>query len=128
MIKIEQTRFRDVLKKKRADLEENGNSGRAALVIEESADELDRIQGAQQRDFALGGLGRNAKLLREVRAALTRLDTGRFGICVDCEKDISAKRLAAMPWTASCIVCQEATEMASQPWSISGELALATAD
>ena len=128
MTKIEQNRFRDILKKKHADLQRDGNSGREALVIEESADELDRIQHAQERDFALGGLDRNARLLREVRAALARIDAGTFGICLDCENEISAKRLAAVPWTASCIVCQEAAEMASQPASASEELVPASAD
>jgi DnaK suppressor protein len=122
MTKIEQKNFRDVLKKKQADLERDGSSGREALAIEESADELDRTQRAQERDFALGGLDRNAKLFREVRAALMRIDAGTFGICVDCEKDISMKRLAAMPWSAACIVCQEAAETAGQPWNVAEEL------
>ena len=128
MTKIERTRFREVLKKRQADLEENSNNGRKALAIEMSADELDRIQQAQERDFALGGLDRTAKLLREVRAAINRTNAGTFGICLDCQKDIGVKRLAAMPWTASCIVCQEAGEMARQPWSVADELVLASAD
>ena len=128
MTKIEQKRFRDVLKKRQADLEEEGNSGRHAFAIEASADELDRTQHAQERDLAMGGLDRNAKRLREVRAALTRIHAGTFGICLDCEKEISMKRLAAMPWTASCIVCQEAAETASPPWSAAEELVLATTD
>ncbi len=128
MTRIEQEKFRAVLKKKQSDLEHEGSSGREALAIEESADELDRIQHAQARDFALDGLDRNAKLLREVRAALTRVAVGTFGICVDCEKHISVKRLAAVPWTASCIGCQEATETACQPRGLAEETSLATAD
>jgi hypothetical protein len=56
MTKIEQKRFRDVLRTRQADLEEDGNSGREALAIEVSADELDRTQHAQERDLAMGGL------------------------------------------------------------------------
>jgi len=118
MTKIELNRFRDALKKRQAELEENGNSGRAALAIETSADELDRIQHAQERDLAMGGLDRNARLLRQVRAALSRIADGTFGVCLDCENDISMKRLAAVPWTPSCLACQEATETASQSWSV----------
>jgi DnaK suppressor protein len=128
MTKIETKKIRDVLKKKQNDLEQDGNSSREALVIEGSADELDRVQRAQERDFALGGLDRNAKLLREVRIAIERVDKGTFGICQNCEKDISLRRLAAMPWTAFCIVCQEASEIASQPSSAGEELVLAVAD
>ena len=28
-------------------------------------------------------------------------------MCLHCEEDISPKRLAAVPWTAFCIQCQE---------------------
>ena len=125
MTKSEQKRFRDVLRKTQVDLEKNGISGREALAIEVCADELDRTQHAQERDLAMGGLDRNARRLREVRTALSRIDAGTFGICLDCEKEISMKRLSAMPWTASCIVCQEAAETVGQPCSTAGEMALA---
>jgi len=45
--------------------------------------------------------------LRNVRAALGRIEEGSFGVCLHCEEDISPKRLAAVPSTAFCIVCQE---------------------
>ena len=38
------------------------------------------------------------------------MDSGSFGICVNCEKEIAAKRLAAVPWTPLCIVCQEVAD------------------
>jgi DnaK suppressor protein len=118
MTKIELKRFQNALQNRQAELKENGNSGRGALAIETSPDELDRIQHGQERDLAIGALDRNCKMLREVRAALSRIDAGMFGICLGCEEDISMKRLAAMPWTGSCIVCQEAEDgMANQPWS-----------
>jgi DnaK suppressor protein len=28
-------------------------------------------------------------------------------VCLHCEEDISPKRVAAVPWTAFCIQCQE---------------------
>jgi DnaK suppressor protein len=121
MTKIETNRFRQMLKNKRDELE-HGNRGRGALAIESSADELDQIQHSQERDFAMGTLDRNSKLLAEVRAALSRMEAGRFGICAECEQDISMKRLAAVPWTASCIVCQEAADnMSGQPWNMAEE-------
>jgi DnaK suppressor protein len=35
---------------------------------------------------------------------------GTFGICLDCEGEISMKRLTAVPWTTSCITCREAVD------------------
>jgi DnaK suppressor protein len=45
--------------------------------------------------------------LRNVRAALDRIEEGSFGVCLHCDEDISPKRLAAVPSTALCILCQE---------------------
>jgi DnaK suppressor protein len=73
--------------------------------------------------MVIGSLARNSKLLREVRAALTRMDAGTFGICIDCEEEIGIKRLAALPWSASCIDCQEAADrMGGRPWGVAEEL------
>jgi len=35
------------------------------------------------------------------------VDAGTFGICLDCEEEINPKRLAAVPWAARCVACQE---------------------
>jgi RNA polymerase-binding transcription factor DksA len=62
---------------------------------------------------------RNSNWLREVRAALRRIDAGTFGICVGCDENINPKRLAAVPWASSCIVCQEAADQRqSMPQSV----------
>lgn len=127
MTKIELKEFRKSLKNKQAELEQNTNSSREALAIKTSADELDRIQHGQERDLAIGAIDRNAKRLREVRTALNRIDSGTFGICLDCEEAITMKRLTAVPWTTSCIVCQEAAEKADQTESVAEEL-LVSAD
>lgn len=41
----------------------------------------------------------------EVGAALAQLDAGRYGICANCGRDISAARLQARPRARSCIDC-----------------------
>ena len=65
------------------------------------------MQHAAERELAIRNLDRESNLLRNVRAALRRIDEGNFGVCLHCEEDISPKRLAAVPWTAFCIQCQE---------------------
>jgi DnaK suppressor protein len=109
---IEVEQFRKILTIKQAELS-GGRSNRDAIAIEATADELDRIQQAQERDFAMGAIDRDSLRLREVRAALERIDNGSFGICLNCEEEIAAKRLAAVPWAALCIVCQEVAERVS---------------
>jgi len=45
--------------------------------------------------------------LKEIDAALDRMATGDYGVCAACGDAISPRRLAAIPWAANCIRCQE---------------------
>ena len=45
--------------------------------------------------------------LRMIEAALDRLKSGDYGICLACEEPIPAKRLKALPWARYCVDCQE---------------------
>jgi DnaK suppressor protein len=109
MTKAEKNTFRKTLESRKTDLR-NQTEGREALELNPSSDELDRIQQAAERDYAIGSLERNFSRLREVSAALDRLDRDTFGVCGHCEQEINVKRLAAVPWAAFCIACQEAAD------------------
>jgi RNA polymerase-binding transcription factor DksA len=82
MKKNEPDGFRNILKTRQAEMSD-GRRNSEALAIEPSADELDRIQRAQERDFAREALNRESVQWREVRTALERIDTGSFGICLN---------------------------------------------
>jgi len=83
---------------------------RDGIAIEKSADQMDEIQYASERDLAIRNVDRESILLRQVKAALRRVHDGSIGICIDCEWAISSKRLAAVPWASRCIQCQEAAD------------------
>lgn len=106
LTKAELSKFKKILEQRRDDLE-RVVSNRDAITIEKSADALDEVQHAAERELAIRNLDRESNLLRSVRLALRRLDDGSFGICLHCEEEISAKRLNAVPWAAFCIQCQE---------------------
>ena len=126
MIKNELKRFHAVLSAKHSELEKVTRN-REGLTIETSPDELDRIQHATEREIAIGHLARNFSLLQDVRAALRRLDMNTFGTCLECEGEISPKRLGAVPWTSLCIACQTAADSTSKnPWN-AAELLLVNA-
>jgi len=100
-------RFQDVLERKQAELVHVLRK-RDGIAIEKSADEMDEIQDASERDLAIRNVDRESRLLRDVKAALRRIPDGSFGTCIDCESAISPKRLAAVPWAPRCIQCQDA--------------------
>ena len=109
MSKNELNEFRAALTLKVAELERS-NRRREGITVERSADELDEIQAASQRALAVSNLDREFNELRNARAALRRIVEGSFGVCQECDQEIHPKRLAAMPWAALCIQCQEAVD------------------
>ncbi|HZU24617.1 MAG TPA: TraR/DksA C4-type zinc finger protein [Bryobacteraceae bacterium] len=106
MTKTELNKYREILEAKQAELAQVLRN-REGITIEKSPDALDEVQNAAERELAIRNLDRESNLLRNVRAALRRMDEGAFGVCVHCEEDINPKRLNAVPWTPFCIQCQE---------------------
>jgi DnaK suppressor protein len=107
--KTERRQYEAILETKEAELAGRIRN-RDGIVIEKAADPFDEIQSAGERELAIRNLHRESNLLRKVRRALARIAGGTYGACLHCEAEINAKRLAAVPWTAYCIQCQEAAD------------------
>jgi DnaK suppressor protein len=106
MTKSDLNKYRNVLEAKQTDLVHMLRN-RDGIAIEKCPDSLDEVQYATERELAIRSLDRDSNLLRNIRAALDRIQEGSFGVCLHCEEEISPKRLVAVPSTAFCIVCQE---------------------
>jgi DnaK suppressor protein len=106
MNKSELNKYRNLLEVQQAELVHLVQN-RDGIAIEKSPDSLDEVQHATERELAIRNLDREFNLLKNTRAALRRIEEGSFGVCLHCEEDINPKRLAAVPWAAFCIQCQE---------------------
>ena len=84
-----------------------GFQDRSGLTIENSADVVDTIRMATDRDVLVERMNISAQMLSDVRDALARLDKGEYGVCEECEESISPRRLNAIPWARLCVKCQE---------------------
>ena len=73
----------------------------------EPADDADMAFEAERAQAVAGN---SQILLSQVEAALLRLDSGTYGKCAQCGKDISPKRLERLPWATLCIDCQSKNE------------------
>ncbi len=97
------------LQAKARDLERQIND-REEIQVEKLADPLDVSTAQSARDTAGANINRATLMLREVRAAIQRVDEGDYRICVGCDEDIPEKRLGVVPWASRCIPCQEAKD------------------
>lgn len=76
-------------------------------VVQDTADEvqslsMENLQSSLQRT--------EIDELHLMVDALSRIERGEYGVCIDCGEPISEKRLESFPYAARCIVCQEAFE------------------
>ena len=113
IVPTEKGGFREILERKKAELDRVLRK-RDDIAIEKSADQMDEIQYATERDLAIRNVDRDSTLLRQVKASLQRLHDGSFGACIECEEAISPKRLAAVPWASRCIQCQNTADRERQ--------------
>lgn len=112
-IKKEIARYKEILEKKRAELEEVP-ADLGGIVVVASPDPVDQAGLAGLRELAASSLGRDRAQLRMVYQALKRVKEGTFGVCASCKQDIAPKRLSAIPWTPFCIVCQTREDQQAQ--------------
>lgn len=59
---------------------------------------LDRLEEREKRE------------IEAIDLALTRIESGSYGRCQGCGKDIPVARLQAMPTATTCLTCGEARE------------------
>jgi DnaK suppressor protein len=73
-------------------------------------DPTDRASLESDRNFMLRIRDRENKLIKKIKKALDRIETGTFGACETCGEDITIKRLKARPVTTQCIDCKTKEE------------------
>ncbi|QPJ63509.1 MAG: TraR/DksA family transcriptional regulator [Candidatus Nitronauta litoralis] len=86
------------------------------------SNEIDLASSLEGREMAFQLSSRERNELKMIEEALLKIETGDYGVCVDCPfglgpKAIGIKRLQIMPLTTLCVECQEAVET-NQPGPI----------
>lgn len=73
-------------------------------------DIADKAESSYTKEFLLSLSDAERKQLFLIDEALKRIEKDEYGICQMCQKNISKKRLNAVPWAPHCIECQEKAE------------------
>jgi DnaK suppressor protein len=85
------------------------NDGRTDRSAERS-EGLEDTDAHIHRDIEFALLQMKAETLTRINEAIVRLDAGKYGSCVECEGEISERRLRAMPFAVRCQACEERRE------------------
>ena len=109
MKKSELNRHKKVLLEKKSVLEKSIHQGLMAGGggTDGHGDFADRSAAANEQEINIHLKQTDAKLLRAIEDALLRIEAGSFGVCVECEDEITSARMKAVPWTKVCIACKE---------------------
>jgi RNA polymerase-binding transcription factor len=102
--------YQKALEAKAEELRRSMSAQKVAQVVSRldvPSDEGDLSQQSHEEWIFLNRNTLDMKLLREVQAALRRVERATYGVCASCEEPISAKRLDAVPWAKFCVRCQE---------------------
>ncbi|MDP2848750.1 MAG: RNA polymerase-binding protein DksA [Humidesulfovibrio sp.] len=104
--------FRDMLNSMLEDILQKGQATIDDMTetVEVYADPADRATAESDRAFTLRLRDRERKLIKKIQQAITRIEEGEFGVCVECGEDIGIARLKARPMTTLCINCKSKQE------------------
>ncbi|GHE06273.1 dimethylmenaquinone methyltransferase [Defluviimonas sp. 20V17] len=76
-----------------------------ALDLPRSKD-WEELATEREEDEVLENMGHSAQTeLRQIRAALRRMEDGSYGTCVKCGGEIGQERLDVLPYTPFCRDC-----------------------
>ena len=68
--------------------------------------DFEELATQNENDEVMDYLGNSARAeIGLIEQAIARIDSGRYGICEVCGEPISKERLAAVPYSNSCIKC-----------------------
>ena len=106
--------MRERLLKFREELEAVAvTSEESAAVVEldqSKVGRLSRMDAMQAQAMAKASGERRGAMLRNIEAALKRIDDGVYGLCRDCNEPINPKRLEFDPTALRCIDCESNRE------------------
>ncbi|MFO8053137.1 MAG: TraR/DksA family transcriptional regulator [Candidatus Omnitrophota bacterium] len=70
----------------------------------------DRASDSYERDFNLGLVSSERRIVMEIDEALKRIDDNEYGFCQMCKKPIAKRRLDAIPYARYGTKCQKKIE------------------
>jgi RNA polymerase-binding protein DksA len=100
-------KFKSILLEKREELIERLDKIESSKIREEplEADSSEQAQEIVNHEVVDALDNMEGEELDKINQALSRIDNGSFGLCMECGESISEARLKAVPFACVCINC-----------------------
>lgn len=110
MNKADKKKIKEKLLAEREQLYTKLNGNDLSVDDAETPDPVDLAVRNYSKNVMLAVSENESRQLALINEALVRLDDDEYGVCQNCEKEVSPKRLDAVPWARYCLSCQELVE------------------
>jgi transcriptional regulator, traR/dksA family len=88
----------------------NNNDFRQIVESMEAKDVVDIASDDIDRKMLDAAGARDVNRLKLIDSALTRIEQGKYGLCMKCGKRIPKERLKAIPYALLCVDCKSTDE------------------
>lgn len=104
--------YSGVLLQKKDDIIDKARQIREDIVLDtnDRSDDIDLASAVAEQNLTLRFLDRDRKLLKQIEAALVRINDGSYGYCDGTGEPIPKKRLEARPWCRYSVQYKEQLE------------------
>jgi DnaK suppressor protein len=83
------------------------DAAKPVVLDQEAVGRLTRMDAMRAQGMAIETKGRREHHLLRIDAALCRIVTGDFGVCLTCGEEINIRRLGVDPSYTQCIRCAD---------------------
>jgi RNA polymerase-binding protein DksA len=80
------------------------------LLEPEVGDSIDQATQSLDKEILFELSDNERKILRDIEAALRKMEKGTYGLCEHCKNVIEKKRIKALPSARYCMTCQSGSE------------------
>ncbi len=95
----------------KADIARNVEDKKNLDLLEpEVGDSIDQATQSLDKEILFELSDNERKILRDIEAALRKMEKGTYGLCEHCKNTIEKKRIKALPSARYCMACQSGSE------------------
>lgn len=80
------------------------------MLEPEVGDSIDQATQSLDKEILFELSDNERKILRDIEAAMRKMEKGTYGLCEHCKNIIEKKRIKALPSARYCMVCQSGSE------------------